>query len=116
MGSVRIYEDQAIVRDQGIECLTIYTDNGITVTIAGGEKSHVGAVAVIDERGLLETITLPGHKETMIANTWANRLFARCKQPVVVSVGIHYDNITAEEIESVLIACEEMLKNVIDNY
>ena len=98
-----------------IKALVVRTDDGITVTLAGGDKSHIGAIAISDGMGHISTTTFPGHKETVIAETWAKELYEKYRFPVVVACGIHYDNINKTGIEKVVKACNELLVRVQNN-
>ena len=106
---IKTVEKQAEVLGKEIRAIIVYTDNGINVTVAGGDKSHIGAVAIIDENGNLTSTTFPNHKETIIAEAWAKALFEKYNQPIVVSAGIHYDGITKSEIELILQGCEKLI-------
>ncbi|OPZ71061.1 MAG: hypothetical protein BWY80_01396 [Firmicutes bacterium ADurb.Bin456] len=73
------------------------------VAITGGEIPHLGAVALGVPRPSLQdsgrtsatvsVLTLTGHKEDEIARPAAYFLASRLKTPVVVSCGIHNDQI-----------------------
>jgi len=80
--------------------------------VAGGDKSHIGAVAIMDESKKLTSITFPKHKETIIAETWARQLYEKFNMPVVVSAGIHYDKITPNDILCVVKATNMLLETV----
>lgn len=110
---VNILEKQVTLFDKTICVQFTQTDEGIQVLVAGGDKSHVGAVTVIDSEGEKYTITLPGHKETMIVEKWADAIFAGSKVPVVVTAGIHFDDITSEQIKMVLNTTDELLDDLI---
>ena len=109
---IKTVEKQIVVLEKEIKAVIVYTDYGINVTVAGGDKSHIGSVAIVDEQGNLQTTTFPDHKETIIANNWAKSLYEKYKQPIVVSVGIHYDMITKDEITQVIDACNRFLYSI----
>ncbi len=96
-----------------IKALVFCTDDGVNVSVAGGDRSHIGAVSVVDGRGNMQTTTFPAHKETVIAEEWAQRLYELLHQPVVVSAGIHYDGITRDGIEEVVTACRSLLSIIL---
>ena len=106
---IKKVERQNEVLGKEIRAIIVFTDNGLNAIVAGGDKSHIGSVAIMDEQGNLTSTTFPHHKETIIAENWATSLYEKYKQPVVVSVGIHYDEITAEGIKQMISACEELL-------
>ena len=80
----------------------------IVICIGGGEKKHVGAVALASPRPSLKNIgetsatasvlCLVGHKDDILARTAALRLAAAFKTNVLVSVGLHMDSATEADI------------------
>ena len=83
----------------------------LLVTITGG-KGHIGAAALGTNAGGLASssvITTPGHRDDRVAKDAAEKLAKALKKNVVVVSGIHFDNITKEEIDEVLRLCKEMV-------
>jgi gallate decarboxylase subunit D len=82
----------------------------VIVTITGG-VAHVGAVAIGQARPSLRDPTslsasssvycVVGHKEDMLAKRAADRLAARLGSTVVVVAGIHWDALTADDIQRI---------------
>ena len=110
---VNTVEKEVIVLNKSIHGIVTFTDNGIIATAVGGDKSHIGAVSIVDEEGNLSTTTFPKHKETIIAETWAKAFYDKYLQPVTVSAGIHYDGITKEGIMQVVDACDKLLNELL---
>lgn len=102
-----LYGKEIVAR---ITCL----DQGLVILLAGGDKSHVGAVTVAGETGTLNTIQLPGHKEAVLSERWAGAVFEKFQVPVVVEAGIHYDEASKEQIFKVVETAEEMLGVILD--
>ncbi len=84
----------------------------LMVAVWGGEKPHIGAVAVAQPRPSLSpsndqasattsVICLLGHKEDTIAKSAAETLAAAMNRPVVVSAGMHWAQIDAAGIQKV---------------
>ena len=74
--------------------------------LCGGGATHIGAVALAaPAHGQVEDqshlAALPGHKEAALAQRMAERMAHALGCAVCVSAGIHYDNITREEIRQV---------------
>ncbi len=74
--------------------------------LCGGGASHIGAVALVapaQQHTQAQTHVggLTGHKEDTLALRMAERLAQALNCTVCVSAGIHYDNITREEIQQV---------------
>lgn len=87
--------------------------NDYIACLTGGQE-HVGAVAVgfYDEksgRATPSVITSPGHMETQIAMGGAKAISQSSKSTSVFIVGIHLENITAEEIDKIVCVSEEMI-------
>jgi len=83
----------------------------LLVTITGG-KAHIGATAVgIKTEGVAtaSVITTPAHREDRVVGGAAEKLAKKLDKTVVVVAGIHYDNITKEEIDETLRLCDELV-------
>lgn len=84
----------------------------LLVCIQGGEKPHLGAVAMAQPRPSLadpartsataSVFTFPGHKEDLMARQAALELAAALETRVVVTAGAHWPGLTPEEIEQVV--------------
>lgn len=84
----------------------------VLVAIWGGERPHIGAVAVAQPRPSLKdpavtsasasVICLVGHKEDELAKATAEILAAALKTQVVVTAGIHWDNLAPEAIQRIV--------------
>ncbi len=84
----------------------------ILVAIWGGEKPHIGAVAMAQPRPSLKdpeitsstasVFSYVGHKEDELAKAAAEILAAALKTKVVVTAGIHWDNLPEEGIQRVI--------------
>ena len=80
----------------------------IVVSIWGGQKPHIGAVAAAQPRPSLEdpnvisasvsVICFLGHKDDNLAKKTAEMLAAAFNTNVVVTVGIHWDDLSQEDI------------------
>jgi hypothetical protein len=84
----------------------------VLVAIWGGEKPHIGAVAVAQPRPSLKdpkltsssasVICLVGHKEDELVKATAEILAATLKTQVVVTAGIHWDNLAPQAIQQII--------------
>jgi hypothetical protein len=91
--------------------------NDHLLTLTGGEV-HIGAVGVgqFDEksqRASSSLVTMPGHREELLALNGARQVSKATKKTIVLVVGIHQDNISLEEIKDVVSAAEEMIADFI---
>ncbi|BCV20048.1 hypothetical protein [Moorella sp. Hama-1] len=90
-----------------VSCRVFVTGEGLIAHLLGGEKPHVGAVALGVPRpslrgegtsATISVLTLTGHKDDEVARPAAATMAAACQAPVVVVAGIHLDGATPEEI------------------
>jgi len=79
-----------------------------------GHGMHVGAVGIgcydkKSNRTSSSVVTLLGHKEDEIAKKGAERISKYTRHATVLTVGIHLDNITKEEIATIIENSEEII-------
>ncbi len=84
---------------------------GITCYLYGGEAPHVGGVALAAPGPLLGgrqlsradvwDVTVPGHKDAEAARGVARRLAIACRQAASVTVGIHVEGATQEDLAAI---------------
>ena len=80
----------------------------LLIAIWGGERPHIGAVAVAQPRPSLKDSSITsastsvfcfvGHKEDELAKAAAEILSSPLNAAVVVTAGIHWDNLKEEDI------------------
>ena len=109
------YDLEAFVKQIGQDLL---------VAIWGGEKPHIGAVAVAQPRPSLKDHRLtsstasvfcyPGHKDDIVAKDAAEKISSAINTNVTVTVGIHWDNINESEIERVLKNSRQLVITIIN--
>jgi len=97
------YDLSAAVREIGGDLL---------VAVWGGERPHIGAVAVAQPRPSLKdpdktsastsVFCFVGHKEDELAKATAEILAAVLNRSVVVTAGIHWDALSPEGIRAVV--------------
>ena len=95
----------------------------VLVAIWGGTHPHIGALALALPRPSLRdkkktsatssVLTLLGHKEDATAKMVAEALAAALKRNVVVTAGIHWDNLKAEEIQRIVTLTERLTRKII---
>lgn len=107
-------EKKLFVLEKSIHIACYNTGDGINVLIEGGDKGHIGAVAVIAPEIPLQIITLPGHREDVVCRKWAEQFWAHFHVPVVVEAGVHFDNIGKDEISQILESLETVLYQIIE--
>lgn len=77
-------------------------DHGWQILLGGGDRSHIGAVAVVDEAGEDHLIAFAGHKEADIARDWAKKVYVLTKEPVCLTAGVHYDDLEKQDLLQVI--------------
>lgn len=100
--------------------------NDLCVVIIGGEVPHIGAIAIAQARKSLKdpnrlsattsVLTLLGHKEDEIVRSVAHKLAKLTGHNILVSCGIHVDNITESELEFVHEYIEELYKKIVGDF
>jgi hypothetical protein len=98
----------------------------VLVAIYGGEKPHIGAVAMAQPRPSLKdpdvtsatasVFTYVGHKEDALAKAAAEILAAALKTHVVVTAGIHWDNLTKEGIQQIIHNSEILIDLILEKF
>ena len=96
----------------------------LLVAIWGGEKPHIGAVAMAQPRPSLRdpevtsstasVFAYVGHKEEELAKAAAEILAATLKTNVVVTAGIHWDNLSPEGIQRVIENSNILVEMILD--
>lgn len=105
-----------------LEAVAVRCGDDLTVVIGGGEKQHIGAVAVGVPRPSLQNasivsssasvICLTAHKEDMLARSAALLLARLTENTVTVTVGLHIDDASAEAIAVLEQNFKELLEQV----
>lgn len=88
--------------------ITVF-DEGVQVSIFGGTRPHIGAVCVANMADELSTTQFPGHRDGVISRAWAKALLEMGLCPAVVTAGIHYDDLSREQITEVVEMTDDML-------
>lgn len=100
---------ERMFRGKPITAEITVTDCGVQVGLYGGDKSHIGAVGIVDPTGKITVKQFEGHKEGILCQKWCEVLFKTVKCPVIVSAGVHYDNASKEDILRIMEQCAGLL-------
>ncbi|MFW9812889.1 MAG: hypothetical protein ACFFF9_10550 [Candidatus Thorarchaeota archaeon] len=109
---------------------TIYLDvkeigKDLLIAIYGGDEHHIGGAAVAyptpshyrDATTVsVSTMTLPGHKDYVVANTAAEKICKALETPTIVTVGIHYANATKDDIDQIVSVVDALVQDAITHY
>ncbi|MCX5894817.1 MAG: hypothetical protein NTZ51_03155 [Proteobacteria bacterium] len=97
--------------------------NDILVSVWGGTKPHIGSVAVATPRQSLKdpakisatssVITMSGHKDDVVAKLFAEKIAAVCNGTSIVTAGIHIDNASKRDIETIVKNCETLCNRLL---
>jgi gallate decarboxylase subunit D len=97
------------------------TDEGVNILLVGGDRPHIGGVAMSLPRQSLSgggpacdtwILPVPSHKDVVVAEKVSKLLCMATTLPVVVTAGIHFDAATRDEIEAVEAACVGMAGDI----
>jgi gallate decarboxylase subunit D len=107
-----------------LEALVTSIGPDLLVAVWGGTHPHIGAVALALPRPSLQNrrktsatssvLTLLGHKEDVTAKVVSESLAAALKRNVVVTAGIHWDNLTPAEIGEINELTKKLIGKIID--
>jgi hypothetical protein len=107
-----------------LEALVKTLGQDFLVAVWGGTHPHIGAVALAVPRPSLKdkkktsatssVLTLVGHKEDVTAKMISEALAAGLKQNVVVTAGIHWDNLKTDEIQRIVQLTERLTRKIIE--
>lgn len=103
-GDMRVTLEAATTDGQGL-CCFLY---GGTLPHVGGQALACPGVAVRDRqlsRCDLWTATVPGHRDVEVAAAVARRLCLAYDEPVSVTAGIHVDDATPEQVQTLYDNC-----------
>ena len=98
----------------------------LVVAVGGGERPHVGCVVLAQPSPSKErpetwsascsVITIPPHKEEPIARGVATRLAEALGRVIVVTAGVHDDNLDADGIAVYLRLGEELAQRLTSSF
>ena len=86
----------------------------LCVTLSGGDRPHIGAVALAGPLRPASALVLPEHREGELAQRIASTLAAEFNVAVSVSCGVHLDGIRPKEIRDVLEMAEGLTRELRD--
>lgn len=120
-------QELSIERDRiKIDVKAFLVGEDLCVIISGGDSPHIGCVTLSVPRPSLSDLdrnsattsilNLLGHKDDEAAKYVSHTLSSRLNKNVVVTCGIHIDNITKEEIQIVISLLKELTDILIEKY
>lgn len=93
---MRLVEAQAGIGKHQVSGILIELDQDFLISIFGGELTHVGACALglkasYAERVSVSSLSVPGHRDDVLARDFALQAARDLESNVSVNVGIHVD-------------------------
>ena len=98
--------------------------DGLSVSLFGGDKPHIGAVALSIPRKSLKDkksiscstsiLTVTGHKDDVIVKEMSEAISKAANITVTVVAGIHIDNAGKKDIEQVMRNCRKASQKLIE--
>jgi hypothetical protein len=105
-----------------VHSLTIEIGDDLLACFWGGTQPHIGAVAVALPRPSLadsdttsstsSVFSLLGHKEDVLVKMVSERLSARLEKNVVVTAGIHWDDLDESAIAKIMDNCSWLTERI----
>lgn len=102
-------------RGKSITAELTVTNCGMQVGLFGGDKPHIGAVGIVNPAGKIMVTQFEEHREGVLCQQWCEALAKAGRIPAVMTAGVHYDNVSKEEIVQIVRLCNELLKDMLDN-
>lgn len=99
------------------------TGHGINGLLVGGEKPHIGGVVLalprpsLSGEGWSEDVFItpvPGHKDVEVARSVASLLSRHLQCPVVVTAGIHSEQLSSEELRLIVKNCDRLAHTALE--
>lgn len=118
-----ILERKAGIHSIYLEAKEIGED--LLISIHGGDEHHIGGVSIAyvtpshyrDALTVsLSSLTFPGHKDYVVANSAAEKICKMLERSTVVTVGIHYDKATKNDIDEIIKAVDALVDELISHY
>lgn len=107
-----------------LECCVVACGSDLSVTICGGSRSHVGAVALgtpisLNAEKSMHSATVSvlcayEHRDDEVARWAARYLATNLNCNVTVTVGIHIDNATKTEIDEIMNNSRELCEKIFE--
>lgn len=91
----------------------IVAGEDLVIVIGGGERPHVGSLSIAVAEGAPISVSVPGHKDYIVSDGWARRVFEETGKACVVVAGLHVDNAKESDIGMLLKNSESCLNMLI---
>jgi len=102
-------EISRIIEGRGITISAKYIGEDLNILCCGGDRAHIGAVSLATSchrghktQASVSTITVLAHRDDELSCVLAERFCKALGCTVLVACGIHYDQISPEQIQTVV--------------
>ena len=80
------------------------------VVITGGEEEHIGSATLIESKDHMQTMIKKGHKDHIVSEKMANIIYDKIGKDLLVICGIHIEDASKEEIDSLVHNAKECVE------
>jgi hypothetical protein len=84
----------------------------IVFFLGGGERSHIGGVVIAEPGKKIKPIRCSGHYDDIVLAPIAHAACVKYKKKVVAVGGVHVDNATKKEINTLVENCKKLVKKI----
>ena len=95
---MKTFHAERTFRGKNIMVDATVTDGGVQIGLFGGDKTHIGAVGIVNPAGKITVTQFERHKEGILCQQWCDALAKASK----------------EEIAQIVQLCNELLKDMLD--
>jgi hypothetical protein len=124
--NIRQFQVADPVSGQSVTAVCVTCGNDLVVVVGGGERYHIGAAALsismprIKDPEILTNSTylvpVPGHKEEDLARNGSLKLSKGLAKNVVMTVGIHQDQISKAGIQNFLALFDDLVEKILKDF
>jgi hypothetical protein len=83
-------------------------NDDIILIVGGGQRSHVGGVVICEPKQPVQILELPRHYDTIVLKPLAIAACKKYDKRVTVLGGIHIDNASKKDIETIVDHCKTL--------
>ena len=76
--------------------------------LKGGEKPHIGGMILCTSKDSIDVIRLGTHHDHIVLEPIAKKAWEKYKTSIAVVGGIHIENATKEEIDTIVANCRQL--------
>lgn len=96
-----------------INLKAMHVGDDLLIVLCGGDRPHIGGIGYGGVNDDKQTISFKNHKDYILSDLFSKEISQIYKGNYVICSGVHLDNITKEEINTVKKLSEEILEEMI---